>query len=56
MQVPGVSGGPVLLVGANSQIVGVVKEHRYINLAGLELLEFATLEDVNVTGTNYVSL
>jgi hypothetical protein len=40
------TGGPVLLVGSDFPIVGVVTEHWYIDGAEMELLEFATLEDV----------
>jgi hypothetical protein len=47
-EIGGVSGGPVLLVGAEFPIVGVVTEHWYIDEAEMELLEFATLGDVDV--------
>jgi Trypsin-like peptidase domain len=47
-KIGGVSGGPVLLVGEDYPIVGVVREHWYMDSAGLELLEFATLEDVQI--------
>jgi hypothetical protein len=47
-RIGGVSGGPVLLLGAEFPIVGVVTENWYIDEAEMELLEFATLEDVAV--------
>lgn len=42
----GVSGSPVLLPGSDYSLAGIVTEHGYMEMTGLELLEFATLDDV----------
>jgi hypothetical protein len=45
-EIGGVSGGPVFLVGGDFPIVGVVTENWYLESAGAQLLEFASLQDV----------
>jgi hypothetical protein len=40
----------VLLVGPDYPLVGVVTEHYYMGLADLEILQFATLDDVDIVG------
>jgi hypothetical protein len=47
-KIGGVSGGPVFLVGSGYPLVGVITEHCYMNLANLEILQFATLENVSL--------
>jgi hypothetical protein len=55
-EIGGVSGGPALLVGSDYPIVGVVTEHWYMEASGLGLLEFATLEDVDVKGKDGLAI
>jgi Trypsin-like peptidase domain len=49
-KIGGVSGGPVFLVGGDFPIVGVVTEDWYMESAGAQLLEFATLGGVEPIG------
>jgi hypothetical protein len=45
-EIGGVSGGPVFLVGRDFPVFGVVTESWYMESAGAQLLEFATVQDV----------
>lgn len=47
----GLSGGPVLLVGTfDFPLIGVVTDRCEMSLADLEILQFATLENVMIGG------